>query len=322
MKTSADMDSIARRRRQLNIDYQLKTRSWLDTHDDHGRTISTIAFRCFAAVRRQFLSHYFFRPPRWRLWMRRLVKKRATPDFCIIGPVKSGSSDLAVTIMSHPNVLHPLAKEFGSTDPVAWKSFYPTLREVEQHARRHGIAYCACVAPYLHCLDVPITLSALRPDAKIVITLRNPVDVVFSVWKWTVLHGEKQWVDRVPYLRTFSAYVNKAVELFPEVAPPTDSVLHSGIYATSVAHWLQAFDERNLRVFDIADYFKDRNGFIQRLEQFLGLPHVPLPPQLPVANRNPLEPQAPDRDASAKLKEFFEPYNRRLWRVIGTEYPW
>jgi hypothetical protein len=154
-----------------------------------------------------------------------------------------------------------------------------------------------------------------------VITLRNPVDLTFSMWKWTVLHKERELVDAVPFLASFPAYVDKALDRITQVPGPLAAVLQSGIYAISVAQWLEAFGEQNVRVLDVGEYFKDRNAFLEHLEPFLGLPHATMSQCLPVANRNPLE-LVPDPQASAKLKEYFEPYNRRLWSLIGTQFPW
>src|SRR6185312_2488114 len=249
-------------------------------------------------------------------------KDRALPDFCIVGPAKSGTSDLAVTIMAHPNVLSPLVKEVPSTDPLSWRPFYPTRQAVQRHAMRHGVALCPLVGPYLHSLDIPFALSSICPDTKIVITLRNPADLMFSQWKWLVLHKEKHLVHRVPFLESFSAYVNKLLELHSEAPGPFVATLLIGIYASSVAHWIRAFGAQNVRVVDAAAYFESRNIFFNSLEQFLGLPHVSLPERLPVTNCNPLKAMAPDPETLAKLRAFYAPYNQRLWEIIGTTFPW
>ena len=315
------IDNCARRRERLGVDYKDETHNALLAHDGCFRGLTNALWRCRATVRRQFLSHYFSYPPRWRLWIRHFDKMRALPDFCVIGPTKSGTSDLALTIMSHPNVLCPLVKELPSSHPPAWKLFYPTAKAVRRHAQRYGVALCPLVGPYLHCLDIPVALSALRPDTKIVIVLRNPVDLTFSMWKWTLLHKERQLVDNVPFLASFPAYVDKALDRIHELPGPLAAVLQSGIYAISVAEWLRAFGEQNVRVLDVGEYFKDRNVVFRRIEPFLGLPHAPMPQLLSVVNRNPLE-LPPDPETCAKLREYFHPYNRRLWEVIGTEYPW
>lgn len=320
--STTDSNRVIRRRQRLGIDYQLKTRVWLAAHSEQGHGTGRTVSRHLATLQRQFLSHYFSSPPRWRVWIRQLLKDRALPDFCIIGPGKSGTSDLAITIMAHPNVLYPLVKELRPSDPLAWRPFYPTVRAVQRHAERHGVALCPFVAPSLHRLDVATALADLRPNTKIVINLRNPVDLVFSEWKWYLLHSEKDLVERVSFLARFPTFVEKALELFPATPTPFGSVLHNGIYAPSVAHWLRSFGEHNVRIFDIADYFRDRGMYLARLEQFLGLPNVPLPQRMPVANKNPLDGLAATPETSSQLKAFFEPYNRCLWEVLGTVYSW
>lgn len=321
-QSASGTDTLHRRRRRLTLDYQTLTHTWLAAHSGKKSWVIRTASKCFTGMRRQFLPHYFSAPPRWRVWIRKLRKKRVLPDFCIIGPVKSGTSDLAVTIMAHPNVMHPLVKEFSSTDPLTWPPHYPTAGAVKRHIKRHGMALCPLVGPYLHCHEVPITLSALRPNTKIIIALRDPVDLMFSMWKWRMLHNEKQFIDRVPFLASFPAYVDKALDLVHETPGPYAAELHCGIYALSVAQWLRAFGMDNVCVLDVAGYFKDRNAFCEVVENFLGLPTVPLPPRLLVANRNPLVDLTPDPGASARLREYFYPYNRRLWPLIGTEYSW
>lgn len=317
-----EADIIANRRQRLIYDYRFQVQARLDARVTPTRLTSRMASRYFSALQRQFLPHYFTAVPGWRVRIRQLLKDRALPDFCIIGPAKAGTSDLAVTIMAHPDVIYPLVKEFPCTDPVSWRPFYPTERALQRRARRHGRALCALVSPYLHCHDIPITLSSLRPDIKIVINLRNPVDRLFSDWKWHLLHRPQHFIDRVPFLTTFPAYVEKAMDSFPEAAAPIGPALHYGIYANSVAQWLKYFGERNVRVFDIDDYFKDRNTYLERIETFLGLPVIKLPHKLPVANQNPLEGVATSPETSAKLRDFFNPYNRRLWAIIGATYPW
>lgn len=157
---------------------------------------------------------------------------------------------------------------------------------------------------------------------KIFIHLRDPVDLVFSQWKWLVVHTEQRLLDRCAFLSIFSTYVETALELFPAVVEPLGVAIHTGIYANSVAHWLQAFGPMNIHVFDVAEYFRDRNTCFTRLQYILDLPHVDLPPQLPVTNSNPMNVSAPDPETSTRLRKFFEPYNLRLWDVIGTAYNW
>jgi hypothetical protein len=316
-----DQYQFARRHQALSRDYKLFMLDSLNPQRNKG--LMTAARGFGRGIRRQFFSHYCASPPQWRLLARRLRRERVLPDFCVIGPAKSGTTDLAVALMSHPNVLYPLAKEIAEPDPRSWNVYYPTVRAVRRHAARHGVALCPYIAPFLHRLEIPLALSAVCPDVKIVINLRNPADLVFSMWKWMILQKEQPSLDsHNPFLSNFSAFIDRALEVFPAAPSPFGYALHFGLYWPSVQQWLRCFPDKQVLVFDVSEYFRDRAHSWERIEGFVGLPHVPLPRHLPVTNRNPLDIPKPTAITRKKLEAFFEPYNRRLWEMLGTEFSW
>lgn len=321
-KHGVDTIRLASRRRKLSIDYDYYTRDADGAPKDKSSSVYRAARLCGYKIRRQFLAHYFQSPPRWRTLLRQISKQRILPDFGVIGTVKSGTTDLAATLLSHPNVLCPLVKEFDSTDPADWKKFYPTTTAVQRHSKHYGACLSPFVSPYLHALDIASSLSYLKQGTKIIINLRNPSELVFSEWKWTILHTKPDVWVRTPYLHTFPAFVEKAIELFPGMHSPVWATLHNGIYWHSVAHWLTCFGEDNVRIFDISEYFTDRSSYLERVLQFLGLPNVVLPEDCPIANSNPLRLPAPTVETKAKLQDFFDSHNQRLWRILGRTYAW
>lgn len=325
MKTpsdSPDSTELLARRRRLTIDYDLYTRVAKDMPPIAANSLARATIHCAYTIRRQFLPHYLHAAPRWRVLLRGISKHRVLPDFGVVGAPKSGTTDLAATLMSHPNILGPLVKEFDSANPLDWRKFYPTRAAVQRHMQRNGMCLSPFVGPYLHFLDIANIYSDLMPRAKIIINLRDPPDLVFSHWKWLVLHTKTDVLTKNPFLGNFSAFVETALDIFPGYSSPFWGALHSGIYWHSVTHWLSCFGEENIRVFDISEYFKNRTSYMNRVARFIGLPCVEVPQGVPVANKNPLAIPQPTSETTAKLREFFEPYNRRLWSVLGTRYPW
>lgn len=312
---------LVARRKRLSIDYDFCTRRAKGTHPK-AAPLADAVHVSVARIRRQFLSHYFQSVPQWRIFLRRLSKQRVLPDFGVIGPVGSGTTDLAATVLAHPNVIYPLVKEFDTVDPQQWRIFYPTTTTFRRHTRRYGTCLSPFVGPYLHSLEVASNLSGIKPCTKIIINVRNPSELVFSEWKRIVLHTRKDVLARTRFITTFSSFVEKALEIFPATAGPIWGSLHNGIYCHSIAHWISYFGEENVRVFDIAEYFTNRGVYLQELCQFVGLPLITLPADLPIANRNPVKVEPPAIEATAKLREFFDPFNRRLWGVLGRAYDW
>jgi len=281
--------------------------------------------RSMRALERLFLPHYFGSPPRWRLLARRIGGQRILPDFCLIGPLKAATSDLAVSLLLHPNVIPPLSKEFWERDPEAWRIYYPTEKEKRRHEARCGPSLAPYLTPSLHLVEVPYHLARIRPHAKVVITLRDPVARLFSHWKWEKFLAGKRVADRLPFLATFAAYVDKSLALFPSLPMFTACELPglaASIYWKAVQGWIECFGPDAVLVLDVGDYFADRNRFMRVIQDFVGLPRVDIPLVARKTNENPLRFPPPDEATVSKLKQFFQPHNQMLWRVIGKEFPW
>lgn len=101
----------------------------------------------------------------WGLWtcnscLRRFGGRRVLPDFGVNAPIKSGTSDLAVSLMLHPNVATPLVKEFWNPDPQSWRIYYPTERITARLASRAGRR----LAPYFSAFVVRWSTIATATD--------------------------------------------------------------------------------------------------------------------------------------------------------------
>ncbi|MCK9396384.1 MAG: hypothetical protein M0Q44_12435 [Methylobacter sp.] len=124
-----DTAAIEHKRNRLSRAYQLASEyrrmcNGYMTDDELPSKLQFVA----KSLEYQFLPHYAGSPPSWRTFLRKFNGKRTLPDFCVIGPIKSGTSDLAVNIMLHPNIMTPLAKEFS----------YSILRSGEYFIQRSG----------------------------------------------------------------------------------------------------------------------------------------------------------------------------------------
>jgi len=275
----------------------------------------------------QFLTHYWASPPSWRLLARRWGGRRTLPDFCVIGPIKSGTSDLAVGLLLHPNVMVPLVKEFSVLDvhPERWRICYPTERQRERHAQRHGSALSPFVAPYLHSMELTYNLAKTCPNNRIVLTLREPASRVFSQWKWEVFLAGNGRARELPFLATFRAYAEWALDVFPVCPMYTRcgfQPLQTSIYWKAVSYWIECFGRENVLVLDVGDYFRDRDSFLRTVYEFVGLPHVPMRRFDRNVNENPISVPPADAETMAMLRRFFAPYNEELWNVISTRFDW
>lgn len=320
------LGAIVRRRTRVMRHYELMARIRNDKFSESAPRRDRLQLRKIAnSIELQFLSHYFGQPPRWRKLIRKFAHNRTLPDFGVIGPPKSGTSDLAVSVLSHPNVLLPLAKEIPTADVERWRLYYPTQEEKAYHVSKSGVALSPYLHPSLHWMEVAYNFSRVRPNAKIVIVLRNPIERLYSHWKWEVLLAGRARVANLPFLKKFENYVKKSLEMYGTgvmySACGAEGILHS-IYANSVSTWIECFGRKNILVLDAAKYFRSRPESLRSIFSFVGLPQIEFPESVQIVNENPLRPENMNRITVEKLQTFFAPHNEMLWNVIGEKFDW
>ena len=137
-----------------------------------------------------------------------------------IGPDKAGSSWLHTMLDHHPQIYVTEAKDLYFFD-----RFYH--RGQDWYARQFGGAlehhrYIGEVCPdYLACPKAPARMQEVIPQARLVVTLRDPASRAFSSYLYMRKHGEGP-----PTFR-------EALHSFP-------ALLDHGRYGTQLAHDLQA----------------------------------------------------------------------------------
>jgi hypothetical protein len=318
------MDSHVRDWARMTEWYRLLHERRLTRHE--GRL--TVGARCqqlAARVRGQFLPHYGSSTaiPGWRMSLRKFGGERTLPDFACIGPIKSGTTDLAVYLLQHPCILPPLAKEIRTQNPNAWRRYYPTVREKERAAKLHGKALTGFFDPLLHSVRLIDNYHAARPDARIILILRNPVDRAYSHYKAELAHGDRS-LAKSCYLRTFGDYIDLALDLFPAMPAPQSlgvPLLQTGIYVKAVQLWRDRFGRDNVRVVRAEDFFQDIPAAVCGIHEFLGIP--PLRPTVhPIVHKNPIQAPPLDEETRRKLAEFYRPWNEKLYAVIGRDMHW
>ncbi len=172
---------LERLRERLSRHYEIVAQTRQETLWRASPTSKTTTLqRLLRAMETQFLPHYLSNPPGWRKFVRRLSRNRTLPDFCIVGPPKCATSDLAISVLLHPNVIAPLAKEIQSPAPERWRLYYPTVGQKARHSNRYGLSLSPYLHPSLHWMEVPYTLARARPDAKIVIVLRGLIKRLYG----------------------------------------------------------------------------------------------------------------------------------------------
>ncbi|MCE5292591.1 MAG: sulfotransferase domain-containing protein [Nocardiaceae bacterium] len=270
----------------------------------------------------QTLQHYWGYPPAWRLAVRKFPRSdRVMPDFACIGAIKSGTSDLATNLFAHPSIVPPFAKEIF-TPVETWLPYYPTADEMRQVEAATGAARTGYFTPAITHWWLPELFHEAKPDAKVIIMLRNPVSRAYSHFKWEMIYGGPKLIKH-PVMTTYDTFVDTALAMFPDPAPTACGfpVLHSGLYERHVRRWMNRFTSDQVLVVKAEDYFKRPAETLSQIHSFLELPPAEYHP-LPKQNENPIEAPPETAEARAKLAEFYAPHNAKLYDLIGRDLGW
>jgi len=110
-------------------------------------------------------------------------KSSHAPNFFVVGAAKSGTSTLADALNQHPDVFVAPVKEpfffvedFGDSD---WQGYLSLFRNAGAH-RAIGEASTG----YLYCAASPGMIHTAFPAARIIIILRHPAEMAFSLWQF------------------------------------------------------------------------------------------------------------------------------------------
>lgn len=264
---------------------------------------------------------------------------RALPDFLVLGAMKAGSTSLYHALSQHPGVFPAATKEIHYFDNhlsegLGWyRAFFP-LRRTLDAARAAGRAVATGEASPLYLVHprVPEALSATLPDVRLVAVLRDPVERAVSHYNHNVRVSQAHGQSREP-LSFAEAIAAEDERIAGEVEriladPSYNSVPFSrytyktrGQYAEQLERYAARFPRENLLVLQSEAFYRDVQGTMDRVFDFLGLDPWQVPDVRPQNKHRPQTPPPDPRTLDA-LRAHFAPHNERLFAFLGEEYDW
>jgi hypothetical protein len=211
------------------------------------------------------------------------------PEFFIVGAFKAGTTALYEYLRAHPQIFMSVPKEpmyFGSDLTPRYRRMtepeYLALFKDVHADQRAGEA-----SPwYLYSSAAPAEIKAFEPAARIVIMLRNPVDVMYSQHSQLVFNQREDLTD-------FAAALEAEPDRIAGRRIPADAIRPEALFyrksvrfAEQVRRYLDVFgrDEIHFVVFD--DLVADAAGVYRATLEFLDVdPNVPLDPTVYNPNR-------------------------------------
>lgn len=112
-----------------------------------------------------------------------MIKPIVKPNFFILGAAKSGTTFLYNTLTNHPDIFFPTEKEPSFLSSHFDKHINSTAKYFDLFDTVKDEKIIGEASPnYLPDPNSPRILKGLFPDAKFIITLRNPADKAYSMY--------------------------------------------------------------------------------------------------------------------------------------------
>lgn len=237
------------------------------------------------------------------------------PTFLVIGAMRSGTTTLARSLSSHPEVFIPEEKEIHYFDqnfdkPIEW---YRGRFEAADGLPAVGEA----TPTYMYEPEGPERMAGVVPDARLVAILRNPIDRAYSHY-W---HERNLRREDLSFREALSAEPDRTAT--DEVLPRLRfAYLDRSRYLPQLQRVCAHFPRDRLHVLVLEEFEQDPSGHFQRLCRFLGVADTFSPPDLGrVFNRFASHRSARLRAWTKRLP--WKPARRLVGRlnIRGFEYP-
>ena len=196
------------------------------------------------------------------------------PDFFIVGAPKCGTTALYQYLSRHPQIFMPVKKEphyfaqdFQTSGLTAyvqdWKAYLALFDEAQD---------AACIGEasvfYLYSEDAADKIRQRIPDAKIIAMLRNPVEMIYSLYHQELFAGNE-------VLSTFEEALAAEAQRKQGIGIPVRSTAKKlfyreiGRYSVQLERYISCFGRENVHVIIYDDFKHDTATAVRDTLHFL-----------------------------------------------------
>lgn len=198
------------------------------------------------------------------------------PTFFIVGAPKSGTTSLYSYLDQHPDVQMAPTKEPHFFSDIYGEGYWDDAEALDKRERDYLALFgdggwSAAGEASTSYLWYPEAAERIRdkvPDARIVVSLRNPVDRAFSHYLHTVRDGSED--------RDFLGAVRHELDTGGPYAHHGPVVTEPGRYATHVERFHEVFGEEQVLVLDFHEWTSDPRPSMERVCEHLGVDPGPV----------------------------------------------
>lgn len=198
------------------------------------------------------------------------------PNFFIVGAAKSGTTALSEYLRLHPNVFMSSPKEpayfckdLAGDGRISALEKYLSLFK---RAKKHHLAIGEASTAYLLSDVAAAEIMAFQPAARIIVMVRNPVDMMPSLHNQRVFEAAQHIED---FETAWRAQLDREQKNERETAlPEIDSIPYRqwGNIGSQLKNWLEVVPKEKIQVILFDDFAKNPKAIYREVLDFLSLP--------------------------------------------------
>ena len=254
---------------------------------------------------------------------------KSQPDFLIIGVQRAATMSLYRYLIQHPQicVTHYCRETYYFDVPENYgKGYGWYLKHFPSKLRKGNKLTFEASPSYIYHKYIPQLIKQDLGDIKMIVILRNPVDRAYSAWQmyhsYSALPHLRDRVDE----RSFKEAIEQ--EFNPEfsTAQYPYNYIDRGKYIDQLKNYYQYFERESILVLNFEQFCQDLSLTLDNICDFLSIEHF---------SSEAIEQFKNDKSAVAKyvrspgdaevlekLKSYFEPFNQKLYDLLGQSYNW
>lgn len=194
------------------------------------------------------------------------------PNFFIVGGMRCGTTSLWSYLRQHPEIYMPEHKEpiffcksHKSNKNIRNLKSYLDLFSMAKKEKAIGEASAA----YLTSPESAELIYSAYPDSKIIISIRNPAEQVFSVYQWMAREG---WEWLSPFEKALDAEKERLNDIsFRESVLYQYVYFYSrfALYSEQIARYIDFFSSNNVKIILFDDLKKNPIETVKDIYNFL-----------------------------------------------------
>ncbi|SEJ40430.1 Sulfotransferase domain-containing protein [Demequina mangrovi] len=266
---------------------------------------------------------------RFKFSLRRAdARRRALPDYLIIGAQKSGTTSLSAYLDQLSDYRPAFRKEVHYFDHNHERSasWYRAHFPRDDRPGSDSWAVGDATPFYLAHPEVPHRAASLIPRARIIAVLRDPVERAYSHFQHSRARGTEPLEDfatalRLEQERTAGAWRSLRNGALRAPAAEHFSYAERGFYARQLKRWYAEFPAEQILVGFSSDLFADPRSFVSAAASHIGRP-MRATESVDFAPRNTRVYDGIDETVAAELRALYAEDSVELRTMLGRPLPW